>query len=662
MPTTDKKKQKKNTDTAVQGTNDSSVVSKASAAARGYFRDTFLHRFVSKVTRRAPLINRGYYVRWRAVESCLSQFLQVTAKCPKRQILSLGAGFDSLFFRAFGALDAAVVFELDFPSVARRKAALIGSDQTLLAMLDGAEFPPAGPVLVSSPRFVLLGLDLRERPLVDEALEAGGLDRAAPTLVLSEVVLTYMDTDSSDAVIGWAAQLLPQSLFVMYEQIHPADAFGRIMTRHFEKLNSPLHALRRYPDAAAQSRRFLEKGWERCVCLDMNDFYLGLVSQEERDRVESLEPFDEHEEWNLKCSHYFVLTASRGALLEAALLPQAKGPGPAPPWSPAPLGVRPLPLRLEGVAMATAGAAPGLVLLTGGADRGGRRAGTRILLKDRGGWTSMEAEPLEQLGVRLHHTATPLPGGGALVFGGRSSPLRPAAGLFRVTFDPPAGAQMQPLVCSGQPPAPRWRHTATVVRLGDRDFLFVFGGKNQSDPVLGSGGFLSLDQREWTALPVGGAAPPPRHSHSACPFGGGLVLFGGLGADGVAVGDAALLRPDGGGGFCWETLEVRPPPVPRYSHRAHVVGGRLVAVGGVWTHGAGQPGVLLVDLNTGSSAEFRLDTASVPWPLLLLGFCSEHLDPGEPLLLLLGGGGSCFSFGTHLNPQPVTLDLRPALG
>ncbi|MEQ2216102.1 hypothetical protein XENOCAPTIV_010725, partial [Xenoophorus captivus] len=141
----------------VQGTNDSSVVSKASAAAQGYFRDPFIQHFLCKVARRAPLINR------------------------------------------------------------------------------------------------------------------------------------------SDAVISWAAKLLPQSLFVIYEQIHPEDPFGRVMQDHFLKLNSALHALQLYPDLSAQRRRFLDKGWDHCVCLDMNDFYLGLLSQEERDRIESLEPFDEHE-------------------------------------------------------------------------------------------------------------------------------------------------------------------------------------------------------------------------------------------------------------------------------------------------------------------------------------------------------------------------------
>lgn len=37
------------------------------------------------------------------------------------------------------------------------------------------------------------------------------------------------------------------------------------------------------------------QGWEQCVCLDMNAFYLGLLPEEERCRVEMLEPFDEHE-------------------------------------------------------------------------------------------------------------------------------------------------------------------------------------------------------------------------------------------------------------------------------------------------------------------------------------------------------------------------------
>lgn len=51
-----------------------------------------------------------------------------------------------------------------------------------------------GPVYVSSRQYRLLGLDVREQSQVEEALGGAGLDWAAPTLILSEVVLTYMET------------------------------------------------------------------------------------------------------------------------------------------------------------------------------------------------------------------------------------------------------------------------------------------------------------------------------------------------------------------------------------------------------------------------------------------------------------------------------------
>ena len=60
----------------VQGTNDSSIVSKCSMAAQGYFKDDFLKLFVSSAkSRRAPLINRGYYIRAMIIDDVLKSFL-----------------------------------------------------------------------------------------------------------------------------------------------------------------------------------------------------------------------------------------------------------------------------------------------------------------------------------------------------------------------------------------------------------------------------------------------------------------------------------------------------------------------------------------------------------------------------------------------------------
>ena len=97
-----------------------------SAIQRGYFEDPFLHYFVRRRAKRSPLINRGggfagcqvpskvsaravrltgglrwrsgYYSRMAALRELLLQFLQTGAQQPK-QVLSLGAGFDTLFFQ-----------------------------------------------------------------------------------------------------------------------------------------------------------------------------------------------------------------------------------------------------------------------------------------------------------------------------------------------------------------------------------------------------------------------------------------------------------------------------------------------------------------------------------------------------------------------------------
>jgi tRNA wybutosine-synthesizing protein 4 len=51
----------------------------------------------------------------------------------------------------------------------------------------------------------------------------------APTLVLSECVLIYVEPALADGIIAWFAQEVPQSALAVYEQIRPGDAFGQTM-------------------------------------------------------------------------------------------------------------------------------------------------------------------------------------------------------------------------------------------------------------------------------------------------------------------------------------------------------------------------------------------------------------------------------------------------
>ncbi|KAL4224096.1 Leucine carboxyl methyltransferase 2 [Mactra antiquata] len=303
-------------ETAVQGTNDSSIVSKCSMAVQGYFDDPYLQAFVSKVTRRAPLIHRGYYIRAQTIDYILKKFLSDDSS--KKQVISLGAGFDSAYFRlkSKSLLETTVFFEVDFPEVVKRKKALIESNSELLSMVGENCLNPAmkSPLIeLSTKTYKLIGADLSLINTLEAALKLCDIDFDLPTLLLSECVLTYMTRRTASNVIRWSGESFSNSVFVLYEQINPNDAFGLFMQNHFNSVGSPLKSINYFPTIQSQKDRFTKLGWSRVEAMDMNEFYSTLLTQEEHDRIERLEPFDEHEEWNLKCAHYMVLLGYQGS-------------------------------------------------------------------------------------------------------------------------------------------------------------------------------------------------------------------------------------------------------------------------------------------------------------------------------------------------------------
>ena len=66
----------------IQGTNDFNTVSKCSMAKNGYFRDDFISHFVTKCSRRTPLIHLGYYMRVLTVDFTLRSFLDAMSGQP----------------------------------------------------------------------------------------------------------------------------------------------------------------------------------------------------------------------------------------------------------------------------------------------------------------------------------------------------------------------------------------------------------------------------------------------------------------------------------------------------------------------------------------------------------------------------------------------------
>lgn len=302
-------------DQAVQDTTDEAASSKLSAVTLGYFTDPYLKFFVKKPTRRAPLINRGYYSRNQAIRQVVSTFMASSqVQAGRAQVVNLGAGLDTLFFWTNDNWKNLTFFEVDFPEVIVRKTSIICRHKELWSKLtDKLEnLETNSGYQVVSDKLKMIPVDMRRIQEMQAALEKHGLENNVPTIFVAECVLVYMQPSESDNLIRWASAAVPHSLSTMlvYEQINPSDAFGRTMVANLEARGCPLLSLSHYPTISSQKRRYTSLGWDRCCINDMIDIYDNQLTVSERLRIQSLEIFDEIEEWQLIQAHYIIIIAS----------------------------------------------------------------------------------------------------------------------------------------------------------------------------------------------------------------------------------------------------------------------------------------------------------------------------------------------------------------
>lgn len=137
-------------------------------------------------------------------------------------------------------------------------------------------------------------------------------------------------------------------------------------------------------------------------------------------------------------------------------------------------------------------------------------------------------------------------------------------------------------VSSGHPGG-RFGHSCTLVGTNS---LILFGGINDRGSRLNDtwiGQILHESQYNikisWKPLEVGQYMPPARGAHVACCIGDCMVLVhGGIGFDGLRLGDTWLL--DLSGPAFWQQVGTanRSAPTPRSGHTLTWIGGTRMAV------------------------------------------------------------------------------------
>ncbi|KAI9787133.1 MAG: tRNA methyltransferase ppm2 [Geoglossum umbratile] len=649
---------KEKRDESAMGTNNSSIVSKRSVERLYCPGEDFFRYFVKKPQRRSPTINRGYWLRMQTLEHVVHKFLEEPTGKTKI-LVNLGDPLPFQFLAKNPEKCRNIKFiDVDYTKLMTRKCSVIMETEQLRRLLSGVELPVSqGNVVLRSDQYLAVGCDLRELEDLERTL-VGEVDiENCLVLFTAEVSVTYMEVEAADALIKWAA-----ARFCLLEQFlpdGPENPFADTMLRHFKKLSTPLRSIHKYPLIEDQQRRFRDAGWPVAVAHDLWKLWSmpGFLTTGQRTSLNSVEPFDEWEELALFASHYFLLFAGKNPFLKGEELYRILLQEDIPSGK-----TENNQNTRDTAATAFCGSAKhqgrrrfaaAAPLVGGGvAYHGGLGAKTRLnsceLISHDGNADTKIPRTLPGSRPRMCHTLTSLEGGQFLLVGGRSSPDNALADCWIYDLHTTEWYRAEDIAI------PRYRHCA--VGLPNAQVL-VFGGKTSNGDVLDD--CLVWGQNSgWKSVCVKGDIPPASFGAAMIAAVSGGILLGGMTAEGIVLegywewnfemdNEGAFIKFRSTSSQFKDVIEVENPFCRFGSSLAwSPLGSGILLIGGI--HGTRMLGedneILLIDNTNYSVATLNLDFGARR-PL----FVGSSVVSTPEAMLIIGGGATCFSFGTYWN-------------
>lgn len=319
----EKKSKKVVHDLFVQGTNDSSIVSKRSVEI--LYADKvdenpkhFFQYFVKKSPRRTPVINRGYWIRMKSIRMAIDKIVKQQPHGQRINIINLGCGYDPLPFQLLDDeknYDVKLFcIDVDFPELIGYKSQMIRMAPELTSLI-GEEYDQktnAPGVTIRTDRYATMGCDLTDKKLYIQQLDSFmANDTATTNIFVAEVSLAYMTPTTANPIIE-TSSMFNNSHFLILEQLMPSGEnhpFAKRMINHFKKMEAPLQCVHTYPTIEDQISRFKSLGYNEVNARDLLGCW-ELVPPKLRIRVEQVEAFDEWEEFIFFGQHYINLHAT----------------------------------------------------------------------------------------------------------------------------------------------------------------------------------------------------------------------------------------------------------------------------------------------------------------------------------------------------------------
>ena len=317
---------------AVQATDLDATIMRLSAVNMGYLDDPFAGLFAPEDSpRKLPMLNRGTYVRTKAIDDLVLHFL-ADVSSTRKQIISLGAGSDTRYFRLIhrdyqdgvnetSNLSTNLIYhEYDLAPNVEKKSSMIRQEMLFFPYsIRRLKGPCVDDDDLGFPNYHIKALDLRD---LDKDKNASPLppalvkiDTTVATLIICEMSLCYLEPGSADKAVCFFTEFLFPSTtsvgFILYEPISPKDPFGRMMTSNMKARGLKLPTIDKYGSLEAQAARMKAYGFTDSVETNMNTYWRDFVSEDEKIRIANLEMMDEMEEWIMLADHYCLVWAWR---------------------------------------------------------------------------------------------------------------------------------------------------------------------------------------------------------------------------------------------------------------------------------------------------------------------------------------------------------------
>ena len=312
-------------DDSVAKTNDDASQCKRSAVTLGYWQDPYLNALVkpslsNQEIRKAPEIHLGYFTRvtsiWNLLIKAINKVSDIQGKGAKIQILNLGCGYDTLFWRLQDYLastsrhDMVKCFvDIDLPEVTAKKCMSVRRSNNLIAKVagDGNEEVKFSRTDMHGHNFHIVAANFTDLELLEKKLsECAGFSYDTPTIFLCECVMVYIEPAKATNFLKWTTSKFHSSIaMINHEQLNIFDKFGQVMMENLSQRGCSLPGIEACRDKNTHIQRLVSCGWDSGICWTMNELY-NMLPKEDIARVEKIEFLDERELVSQLFEHYCV--------------------------------------------------------------------------------------------------------------------------------------------------------------------------------------------------------------------------------------------------------------------------------------------------------------------------------------------------------------------